>query len=207
MGYITYGHSALDTALRDHGMSRAGDIRFLPQWPAVITGISPLWWEYAQAGYGAVEFKGGYSANIFSGLIPDADGFASLTEAAVRGLHGALAHDSTRTEVYGENAADRLTIAIDFEVRLITGDMAERETLIAGGRGARIPEGVAVAVAVIRRPPSFVPAPHFFGLRDLENRCTTIPPFRQADAVARAWREAFTSPSRSSDAAAPPRGA
>ncbi|GHI41088.1 hypothetical protein [Streptomyces violascens] len=206
MGLISYGHDGLDAVIRDHGMSRAGDIRTLPDWPAVITDISPLWWEYAQAGYGAVEFKGGFSANIFSGLIPAVDDFTALTNAAVQGLHNALAHDSKRAELYGENAADLLSIAIDFEVRPITGDMAEQELLIAGGRSARIPEGVPVAVTVIRRTPSFVGGPYFFGLRDLKTRCTTLRPTEQADAVARAWREAFTArPRPGGDAAPAPR--
>ncbi|MFI6469905.1 hypothetical protein ACIBL5_06520 [Streptomyces sp. NPDC050516] len=132
MGLISYGHDGLDAAIRDHGMSRAGDIRTLPDWPAVITAISPLWWEYAQAGYGAVEFKGGFSASLFSGLIPTVEDFTALTNAAVHGLHGALARDSKRVELYGADSADLLTIALDFEVRRIGREFVNSDGLTIG---------------------------------------------------------------------------
>ncbi|MFH0245936.1 hypothetical protein ACGRHY_26775 [Streptomyces sp. HK10] len=188
MGYITYGHTELDTYLRTHAMSRAGTLCNLKDMLAHVRELAPLWWEHTGATLGALRFTGGFMGNALSALFDDDELFTSCAVSGIEQLRAGLVPDRTRRVLYGDDHADRLLLNFQFD----TFHIADADDSCRFFDGSRRPVAANTTVAMLHidRSPSWV-QPGEFGPGDLpgaETRITTVlAPIDQKTAVLNGW--------------------
>lgn len=192
MGYITYGHTELDTYLRTHDMSRAGTLCNLKDMLTHVLELAPLWWEHTGATLGALRFTGGFMGNALSDLFDDDDLFTSCAVSGIEQLRTALAPDRARRALYGDDHADRLLLNFDFGTFHIVD--ADDSCRFFDGSRRPVAADTTVAMMHIDRSPSWV-HPSGFGpgdLSDAETRITTaLTPLDQKTTILNGWRAAI----------------
>ncbi|MEU7031614.1 hypothetical protein AB0A60_33565 [Streptomyces sp. NPDC046275] len=192
MGYITYGHTELDTYLRTHAMSRAGTLCNLKDMHTHVRELAPLWWEHTGATLGALRFTGGFMGNALSDLFDDDELFTSCAVTGIEQLRAGLAPDRARRALYEDDHADRLLLNFQFGTFHIA-DAADSCRFFDGSRRP-VAAHTTVAMLDIDRSPSWV-HPGGFGAGDLhgaETRITTVlTPLDQKTAVLNGWRAAI----------------
>ncbi|MFD7867006.1 hypothetical protein [Streptomyces sp. NPDC059783] len=191
MGYITYGHTELDTYLRTHDMGRAGDLCNLKDMRTHVLELAPLWWEHTGATLGALRFTGGFMGNALSDLFDDEELCTSCAVSGIEQLRAGFAPDRARRALYGDDHADLLLLNFQFG----TFHIADADDSCRFFDGSRRPVAADTTVAMvhINESPAYVPpgvGPG--GLSGAETRITTVlAAIDQKTAVVNGWRAAI----------------
>ncbi|MEU4576182.1 hypothetical protein [Nonomuraea sp. NPDC023979] len=120
MGLIVYGHEALDTALRNHGLGRTGSVLGLRDWPNVLAGIAPPFYHYAEAERGVVLVHSPM-LKLYSRVVTTGGDFAELAVRAAQSIHDTLTEDRRHKAVFGGSGCG-LVYPIELEKHIATGD-------------------------------------------------------------------------------------
>lgn len=190
MGRTIHGHPGLDRFLDERDMGHAGGVDRLGDLPGIVAGLSPLWWEYTEAEYGFIEYKGGFMGNAHFGLVRGEQPFTAACVAGIKALHECMARDPSRRRSYGDDHADRLTLSYSFQDRAYP---RTENVTFADGADGHVTEGTRISALVLSGGPSWVHGGHAgsAGLapaNDGESRISSVMYPERAIAVAAGWK-------------------
>ncbi|MEU6719781.1 hypothetical protein ABZ897_50715 [Nonomuraea sp. NPDC046802] len=120
MGLIIYGHSALDTALRNNDLGRTGSVLGPRDWPHVLADVAPPFYDYAEAERGVV-LVGSPMLKLYSSAATNGSDFAEMAVRAAQSIRDTLAEDRRHKAVFGDDQHG-LVYPIDLEKHVATGD-------------------------------------------------------------------------------------